>query len=149
MPLDDAPSFDQFQNGMPEQLPKPTDPNVRVKRFRILLLVLTLIVALIGFSSVLKNTRTLENLTATGLVRGRVVDENGQPFQGEVFILGTKLITETDADGNFELSRVPAGNRTLVVADGLSGRAFEIQVATASELQMGEIRFEPTAMPPN
>jgi hypothetical protein len=44
---------------------------------------------------------------------------------------------------------VPAGNRTLVVADGLSGRAFEIQVTTASELQMGEIRFETTAMPPN
>jgi hypothetical protein len=75
------------------------------------------------------------------------VDENGQPFKGKVFILGTKLITETDASGNFELSRVPAGNRTLVVADELSGRAFEIQVATASELQMGQIRFQPTATP--
>ena len=144
MPLDDAPSFDQFQNGMPEKLP---DPNKQVKKFRILLLVITLIVVLIGFSVVLKNTRAFESITATGLVRGRVVDENGQPFHGRIFILGTKLATETDANGNFELSRVPAGDRTLVVADELSGRAFEIQVSTASELQMGEIRFYPTATP--
>ncbi len=145
MQLDDSPSFDQFKNGMPEKLP---DPSERLRKFRILLLVITLIVALIGFSLVLKNTRTLENITATGLVRGRVVDANGQPFQGRIFILGTELATKTDANGNFELSRVPAGEQVLIVADDLIGRDFKIQVGIASELQMGEIRFEPTATAP-
>ena len=144
MPLDDAPTFDQFPDGLPEKMP---DPNQAAKRFRILLLVITLIVALTGFSVVLKNTRTLENITATGLVRGRVVDKTGQPFHGRVFILGSKAATETDANGYFELSRVPSGEQTLIVADDLIGRDFKIQVSTASELQMGEIRFYPTATP--
>lgn len=146
MPLDDAPSFDhaQFQNGLPE---KPADPDLQKKKFRILLLVITMVVALMGFSILLKNTRAIENLTATGLVRGRVVDENGAPFQGSIFILGTDLEAQTDGNGNFEVSRVPSGEQTLVVADSLSGLAFNIQVAAASELQMGEIRFETTATP--
>ena len=144
MSLDDSPSIDQFQDGMPEKLP---DPNVKVRKFRTLLLIMTLIVALIGFSVVLKNTRTLETLTATGLVRGRVVDENGQPFHGRIFILGTKLSTQTDANGNFEISRVPSGEQTLIVADDQIGRDFKIQVNTASELQMSEIQFVPSAMP--
>ena len=144
MSFDESPSLDEFQNGMPEKLP---NPNERVKKFRILLLVITLIVALIGFSVVFKNTHTLENLTATGVVRGRVVDENGQPFHGRIFILGSQTLTQTDVNGNFELRRVPAGERVLIVADDLIGRDFTIQVAAASELQMGEIRFEPTAMP--
>jgi hypothetical protein len=145
MSFDESPSLDQFQNGMPEKLPSP---NERAKKFRILLLVMALIVALIGFSVVLKDTRTLENLTATGVVRGRVLDENRQPFHGRVFILGTQLMVKTDVNGNFELSRVPAGERILIVADELIGRDFTIQVTAASELQMGEIRFVPTAMSP-
>lgn len=135
------PHLINFKTACPNNCRSPQTPTYGSRDF------VFCFVALTGFSSILKNTRTLDNLTATGLVRGRVVDENGQPFQGKVFILGTKLITETDANGNFELSRVPAGNRTLVVADELSGRAFEIQVATASEFQMGQIRFQPTATP--
>ena len=146
MKLDDSPSLNQFQNGMPEKAP---DPNAPLKKFRILLLVLTFVVVLTGFSVVLKDTRILENITATGLVRGRVIDENGQPFHGSIFILGTDLETQTDINGNFELSGVPAGEQILIVADDLIGRDFTIQITTAVELQMGQIRFETTAMPPN
>ena len=151
MSFDNSPSLDQFQDGMPEKLPDPEkqpDPEKGRRKFRILLLVTTIIVALIGFSTILKDTHTLEKLTATGVVRGRVVDENGQPFHGRVFILGTQLIAQTDVNGNFELKRVPAGERILIVADEFIGRDFTIQVAAASELQVGNIRFETTAMPP-
>jgi hypothetical protein len=144
MQLDDSPSLDQFKNGMPEKTP---NPNERVRKFRILLLVLALVVAFIGLSAFLKNTRAIENITATGLVRGRVVDQNGQPFHGSIFILGTRLATQTDVDGNFVLKNVPAGEQKLIVADELIGRDFAIHVTTASELQMGEIRFQPTATP--
>lgn len=144
MQLDDSPSLDQFKNGMPEKLP---NPEIRRRKFRILLLILTLVIVLMGFSVVLKDTRTIENITSTGLVRGRVVDESGQPFQGRIFILGTDLIAQTDANGNFELSGVPSGEQILIVADDLIGRDFPIQITTASELQMGEIHFQTTATP--
>lgn len=145
MSFDQSPSFDQFQNGMPDPLP---DPEVGRKKFRALLYGIASVVALIAIFVILKDTHAIENMTATGLVRGRVTNEAGQPFQGSVFILGTELAVETDANGYFELSGVPAGDQILIIADDFIGRDIAIRVSTASELQVGEIRFEPTAMPP-
>ncbi|MBK6791076.1 MAG: carboxypeptidase-like regulatory domain-containing protein [Anaerolineales bacterium] len=145
MSFDQSPSFDQFQNGMPDPLP---NPEIRRKKFRAVLSGIASIVALIAVFVILKNTHVIENLTATGLVRGRVTNESGQPFHGSVFILGTELAVETDENGYFELSGVPAGDQILIIADDFIGRDVVIRVNTASELQVGELRFEPTAMPP-
>ena len=145
MQFDESPNLDQFKDGMPETLP---DPATGRRNFRIILLIMFIVVTLIGFSLVLKETNTLATLTSTAIVRGRVVDENGLPFNGEIFILGSELKTQTDQNGNFELSRVPSGKQVLIVADELIGRDFSIQVTTATLLEMGEIRFETTAMPP-
>ena len=146
MQFDESPNLDQFKDGMPENLPKP---DAGRRKFRIILLVTFIVVTLIGFALVLKENNTLATLTSTAVVRGRVVDNSGLPFKGEIFILGTELKTQTDANGNFELSRVPSGKQLLIVADNLIGRDFPIQVITATTLEMGEIRFEPTAMPPH
>jgi hypothetical protein len=113
------------------------------------LLITFIVVTLIGLALVLKENNTLATLTSTAIVRGRVVDESGLPFSGKIFILGTDLKTQTDVNGNFELSRVPSGKQVLIVADELIGRDFSIQVTTATTLEMGEIRFETTAMPPH
>ena len=148
MQFDESPNLDQFEDGMPEHKNTP-DPQVRRRRFRIILLITFIIVSLIGFALVLKENNTLATLTGTAVVRGRVVDVSGLPFNGQIFILGTDLKTQTDANGNFELSRIPSGEQVLIVADKLIGRDFPIQVTTATMLEMGEIRFEPTAMPPH
>jgi hypothetical protein len=146
MQFDESPELDQFKPGIPENLP---DPDTARRKFRILLLITFFAVTLIGIVLVLKENNTLATLTSTAIVRGRVVDTSGLPFNGEIFILGTDLKTQTDANGNFELRRVPSGKQVLIVADKLIGRDFSIQVVTASTLQMGEIRFETTAMPPH
>lgn len=147
MQFDESPNLDQFKDGMPE-IKKTPDPQVGRRRFRILLLITFIIVALIGLVPVFKENNTLATLTSTAVVRGRVVNANGLPFNGEIFILGTDLKTQTDANGTFELKRVPSGEQILIVADELIGRDFPIQVTTATTLEMGEIRFEPTAKPP-
>ena len=146
MQFDESPNLDQFKDGMPENLPKPDTGR---RKFRIILLITFIVVTLIGFALVLKENNTLATLTSTAVVRGRVVNNSGLPFSGKVFILGTDLKTQTDANGNFELSRVPSGKQLLIVADNLIGRDFPIQVITATTLEMGEIRFEPTEMPPH
>lgn len=52
----------------------------------------------------------------TGNVSGKVVDEKNLPLPGaSVSIAGTSISTSSDTDGNFRLSGVPAGSRTLVV----------------------------------
>lgn len=144
MSLDNSPSFEDYPDGVPVKLP---DLNERRRQFQKIILFMVLVVALIGMLNLMKKARTLESLAGTGNVLGRVVDQNGQPFEGSIFILGTQLETETEADGSFSLEQVPSGKRTLVVADAVSGLAFEIEVAAAKELQMGEIRFIPTGTP--
>jgi hypothetical protein len=146
MQFDESPELDQFKAGMPESLP---DPDAGRGKFRIVLLITFIVVTLIGLALALKETNTLATLTSTAIVRGRVVDESGLPFKGDIFILGTNLKTQTDANGNFELKRAPSGKQVLIVADKLIGRDFSIQVVTGTMLEMGDIRFETTAMPPH
>ena len=146
MQFDESPNLEQFKDGIPDAVP---NPDAGRRKFRIVLLITFIVVTLIGLALVLKETNTLAALTSTAVVRGHVVDENGLPFSGEIFILGTDLKTQTDANGNFELSRVPSGDQVLIVADQLIGRDFSIQVITATTLELGEIRFETTAMPPH
>jgi hypothetical protein len=148
MQFDESPNLDQFKDGMPENKKIP-DPQAQRRRFRILLLITFIIVTLIGFALVFKENNTLATFTSTAVVHGRIIDESGRPFKGAIFILGTNLKTQTDTNGSFELKRVPSGKQTLIVADELIGRGFPIQVTTATTLEMGEIRFVPTAMPPH
>ena len=50
----------------------------------------------------------------SGLVRGSVSDDAGQPLPVvRVSIVGTTLSTESRADGTFELRGVPVGTRTV------------------------------------
>lgn len=55
--------------------------------------------------------------TATGVIRGRVVDSaSGRGLSGAtVKVQGTKLVTLTDDNGDFVVREVPAGDRVIVV----------------------------------
>ncbi len=143
MKLEQSPDFDQYKDGLPEP---PLDPGVRRKRFRILLLALLLLVLALSAINFL-GSRSAAILTGTGAVAGTVVDQDGRPFQGEIFILGTDLGTTTDADGRFSLDRAPAGPQLLIVADDFLGREFPVQVVSGETVEMGQIQFVPTATP--
>lgn len=51
-------------------------------------------------------------------VTGKVTDTGGQPVMGAVVrVPGTKLVTTTDAEGNFTLSNVPSSAKNLSVSN--------------------------------
>lgn len=55
--------------------------------------------------------------SAQKLVTGRVTDSHGEPVMGAtVRVPGTKVMTTTDAQGNFKLSGVPASAKKLMVS---------------------------------
>lgn len=143
MKLEQSPDFEQYKDGLPEP---PPDPTVRRKRFRILLLALLLLVFALSALNFL-DSKSAAILTGTGTVSGTVVGPDGEPFQGEIFVLGTDLRTTTAADGRFSLDRVPAGPRLLIVADDSLGREFPVQVVSGETVEMGQIQFVPTATP--
>ncbi len=144
MQIDESSSFEEFQGKKP---PRKYDP-VKLQRFRVILIATTLIVGVMAVTALLKNTNALDVLRGTGTITGSVVDDNGVPFHGDIFILGTDLSTKTDDSGQFEISGVPAGEQTLIVADEFVGHEFTVQVPSASQLQMGQIRFQSTAVAP-
>lgn len=54
---------------------------------------------------------------ATGTLVGRVVDVNGNPLPGAALVvIGTNRTAVTDANGLYEITRVPEGTRTLEVS---------------------------------
>jgi hypothetical protein len=143
MQLEQSPGFDQYKDGLPEP---PPDPAIRRKRFRLFLLALLLLVLALSAINFL-GSKSAAILTGTGAISGTVIGPDGEPFQGEIFVLGTDLQTTTDADGRFFLDRVPAGPRLLIVADDSLGREFPLQVIPGETVDMGQIQFVPTATP--
>ncbi len=141
--FEESPSLEEFEHGLPEKLP---DQGARRRGVRIAIVVLLVIASLLTLTNFMRS-QTAAFLLGTGTVRGVVLDNRGQPFQGEVYILGTDLVAVTDANGAFELSRVPAGDQSLIVADSEIGREFRIRVTAGETLDVGEIRFTATAIP--
>ncbi|GAB4505086.1 MAG: hypothetical protein Fur0043_20810 [Anaerolineales bacterium] len=143
MQLEKSPGFDQYKDGLPEP---PPDPALRRRRFRLVLL--TLLLAILALSAInFLGSKSAAILSGNGAVTGVVVGPDGQPFQGQIFILGTELSAATDANGRFFLDHVPAGAQILIVADDALGREFPIEVIPGETVEMGQIQFIPTATP--
>jgi TonB-dependent receptor len=89
--------------------------------------------------------------SGTGVVEGRVVDAaSGDPLPGaRVVVTGLATEASTDRDGNFRLSGVPAGDRTVVVTYlGRSDTLVETKVVAGGthklDVKMGLVAFEET-----
>ncbi len=143
MNLEESPSLETYKDGLPEP---PPDPSLRRKRFRIIVLLVLLTVLFLGTANFLQS-QTAGLLLETGSVTGMIIDENGQPFQGEVFILGTELAVVIDANGYFVMDSVPAGQQSLIVADEEYGNEFLINIIAGEAIDVGQIQFVSTATP--
>ena len=143
MSFENSPSLKEFEQGIPAKL---KDPAARKKKFRVALYILLGITFLLfGYSFV--NTEAAALLAGKGAVSGIVFDENTQPYQGYIFILGTNLETQTNAQGHFLLENIPAGARTLIVANETMGREYPVNVVAGTTTDIGQIQFQETAMP--
>jgi hypothetical protein len=87
------------------------------------------------------------NLMGTGAIQGRVVDGQGSPFIGRVFIIGIDQIVNTSSDGSFLLERIPSGDQSLVVANTTTGQEHPVRVVTGQTLNIGQVQFLVAATP--
>jgi hypothetical protein len=143
MAFEKPPSLDDYREIMPEH-PKEITPGQ--KRARILLIVLGIFVLGLAALNLMKNDFT-STLRGTGAVRGMVLDAQGSPFVGNIYIEKTTLNAKTNPDGRFELANIPAGNHLLVVADAVSGREFPVLVNAGQTTDLGIVQFKSTATP--
>lgn len=142
MNFEQSPSLKDFKNGLQEDLPLKKRLSLPQR------VILVLLVTVIGLSVVVFVRSDNQQLVrGVGSVRGTVVDEQGQPFQAEIYVLGTEILSKTDSNGYFEISSVPAGKQYLIVADERVGHEFQIAVLPGEVLDVGTLRFVSTATP--
>ena len=89
---------------------------------------------------------------ATGSVRGRVIVEGAnRPLpQAQVGVVGTAIGAQTNENGEYRLSNVPAGPRTIrVVRLGFAPASAQVNVAAGETATLDfVIREAPVALEP-
>ncbi len=143
MAFENSPSLDEFQNGIPKKMPNQSERRKRIQILLILFVALLLVLLGMNFA----NSNAANILAAKGSITGQALDENGNPFHGDILILGTELQTSTQADGTFLIEKVPAGARVLVLANAYAGYEFPVQVIAGDTVAIGQIQFISTATP--
>ncbi|MCP4140269.1 MAG: carboxypeptidase regulatory-like domain-containing protein [Chloroflexi bacterium] len=143
MALENSPSLKEFEDGIPQNLSDPSKKKNRLRK--ILLTLFALLVLFISFSFF--QSSAAELLAGKGSLSGLVLDDKGQPFQGDIFILGTELETKTETDGYFLLENIPAGARILIVANDHAGYEFPTLVEAGKTIDIGQLQFITTVLP--
>lgn len=138
--MERSPSLEEYKDGMPEQLPDSSRRRRRVWGAIVALAVLALVFGVVN----LARSGAFARLAGVGGVKGAVVDEQNQPLQAEIFVLGTNLSAQADASGYFEIQNVPAGRQTLVIGYLGKGTEIEVRVAGGETRDLGKIQV-PTA----
>ncbi len=145
MSFQESPSLESLKS---VQLPDQKHLARMRARRRLWVMIGIFAVALIALSIVnLQQSGLLEAMRSKGTVVGTVVDENNAPLRAFVFVLGTSLETQTDANGHFELHDVPAGAQEIVVGYLGAARAFPLVVQANTVNDMGTIQFVSTRIP--
>ena len=143
MALENSPSLDEFEEGIPEKLLDPSAKKKRIRSSIFVLLGLVILLAVFSFAQ----SNAAELVAGKGSLSGLVLDDNNQPFQVYIFILGTELETQTNAEGRFLIEKVPAGARILIVANDFAGYEFPVVVIAGETTDIGQLQFITTAIP--
>jgi len=147
MSFEESPSLDDYKEGLPENEESP-EPSIKKRRMRFALLVLLVFTLFLGVANFLKSD-TGNLLMGTGAIQGTVVDAQGAPFLGDVFVIGDDQIVHTSPDGSFTLERIPSGDQSLVVANATTGQEHPVRIVAGKMIDVGQLQFLVTATPGN
>lgn len=93
---------------------------------KISLLILLLLATHIGIAQVKNERTTLIN------VKGIIIDESGNPVLATISVKGTKIVTSTDAYGQFELKEIDS--LSILTISGVSIETLDISVKGRTSL---------------
>jgi len=143
MSLDKSPTLNDFKDGLIQ--PEPGD-SPGLKRIRAIMISLIVLIAFMSITLLFRSS-ILEVFSGYGTVYGNAINDNGAPFIGNVYVMGTDLQTTTDSSGYFELHNVPAGSNLVVIADQSIGYDYPVMIKSGEVVNIGVLRFKSTALP--
>ena len=145
MTTQNSPSLDDFENGLPDQLPKDKVPARKII-FRILLGLSIGLLIILAAANIIKNN-SIAVLTGKGNVIGSVVNEYGVPIEAEIFVIGLDIEKKTDAEGSFTLNNLPRGMQSVVVILNDGGVEYPVQVIPGETVDIGKVQIVTTPDP--
>ena len=136
MPLEDSPSIDQFKNGIPDNLPSPSDQK---KIVNYIIYTLVVLIIILGGLSLLKTNNRLQ-LAGSSAISGYAVNEYDQPVSAEVFISGANEYVIADVNGYFQIKGIPAGDYSIIVGYNYVGSEYPVKVNAGENTNMGYLK---------
>lgn len=147
MNLTNSPSFQDPRKE--RHLLKQRGSQSKKRTFRLLLAALLFLsVTLFSFRYLPLNSITI--LSGRGDITGQVVNENGLPFQAQIYVFGIDHALDTNSDGTFTYTNVPAGTHNLIVVYNGTAQEFPVDVQAGENLDIGILQIQvstPTARP--
>lgn len=143
MPLENAPSIGNNQDGIRADLAHPEKKRRAVRLTILALLGLVAILAAVNFL----NSDTAGLMMGKGSLTGQVTNAQGTPLPAEIFILGTDLQAQAAPDGSFTLNGVPEGPRALVAGHNGHGIEVDINISAGQTTDIGQVRIITTLTP--
>lgn len=130
MTLENSPSFEESGVQEIQEAPK-VNPRIRI----LLIVVGVLLVALLGVTAAQNGLLTF----GSGTVSGQAVNHAGEPIMVDVLVFGTDILVSSDANGNFVLENVPAGEQAIIVAYGEIAAEERITVKANADNALGTV----------
>ncbi|RLE02742.1 MAG: hypothetical protein DRJ13_05255 [Bacteroidetes bacterium] len=137
MSFNESPSLKDYQNGIPA---RKADPAQRKKFSRIVLLVLAILTIFLWIKG-LVDSGSMNVLLGQGAVSGRVLNQEGSPLRGEVFILGMDKEVFIDSEGYYLIEGIPAGFQSLVVTHNGAGEEYPVEIISGENSVLDDIHF--------
>ncbi|MCX6053960.1 MAG: carboxypeptidase-like regulatory domain-containing protein [Chloroflexi bacterium] len=94
------------------------------------------------------SSRTFSTLAGYGSVSGNVVNLNKTPVPAEISVLTQNIMASADAQGQFQLSKIPAGKSTLIIAYQGMGKEIPLTIKAGEDISIGQIIVAETQLPP-
>ena len=112
--------------------------NPKTRRMIKILQVLTLFVILVGVILLVKS-EAFSFIVGEGSVRGFVVDQNGTPVAGKVYIESTLQEADIANNGYFEIRGIPLGHQTLLLTWMYAGFKAPVEIHRGGITDLGTI----------
>jgi hypothetical protein len=143
--IDGLSSVHEIEESIKKETPKEKPPKKKWVRITLLLL-LGLAIILEGIN--LKNSQVFQSLAGNGTINGLVVNSRLTPVPADIYVLGSELSAKTNDLGQFNLSNVPAGKVTLIIAYQGMGKEFLVKMNGGETISIGQVVVEETQIPP-
>lgn len=145
MSTQESPSLEDFENGLPNNLPKDrlSKQKIIVRSIIGILLVVLIVLTVVNLG---KND-SVTNLLGKGTVVGQVIDNKNQPIVADIVFIGLEIKGKTNNEGYFEINNIPSGEQSVAILVESGGVEYPVLIEAGKTFDIGQVKIIATPGP--